>query len=316
MLTAMRDEGFKVYAFNETKGAEKKYYCEECNQPLILKKGLVNTPHFAHLADYDQSTHLPRDPELCTEWHMTMARRLYSLSPDMELEKVIGSHRADVWNNKLNFAIEIQHSKISDAEVQAREDEYKRVFWVLDGSEYFPEVPKLSRYDYALISLKNTYFLNNSKMPILVHKDNYLYFIKWHDNNNFIFRPLDDEDMLEQFTVDYAAQHFFDSYEKNWQARQTAMAEEIEAQKKAYEKQVKMQDYLQWLDGYNKKIIRYQKDEADIRGLLAEAGRKFALSDEDESKEIMELKELYRLLKKNVMALKEKKDRLKAELDV
>lgn len=51
MLTAMKEEGIKVFADEVYKSDGDKYYCPECGSELILRQGTKNIWHFAHKED-------------------------------------------------------------------------------------------------------------------------------------------------------------------------------------------------------------------------------------------------------------------------
>lgn len=48
MLTAIREDGVKVYADEVLRKDGDKYYCPECGSELILRQGTKNMWHFAH----------------------------------------------------------------------------------------------------------------------------------------------------------------------------------------------------------------------------------------------------------------------------
>lgn len=48
MLTAIREDGVKVYADEVCREDGDKYYCPECGSELILRQGTKNIWHFAH----------------------------------------------------------------------------------------------------------------------------------------------------------------------------------------------------------------------------------------------------------------------------
>ena len=51
MLTAIREDGVKVYAHEVYKEDGDKYYCPECGSELILRQGTKNIWHFSHKDD-------------------------------------------------------------------------------------------------------------------------------------------------------------------------------------------------------------------------------------------------------------------------
>ena len=51
MLTAIREDGVKVYAHEVYREDGDKYYCPECGSELILRQGTKNVWHFSHKED-------------------------------------------------------------------------------------------------------------------------------------------------------------------------------------------------------------------------------------------------------------------------
>ena len=51
MLTAIREDGKKVYAHEVYREDGDKYYCPECGSELILRQGTKNVWHFSHKED-------------------------------------------------------------------------------------------------------------------------------------------------------------------------------------------------------------------------------------------------------------------------
>lgn len=98
--------------------------CPICKEEVIAKCGIIKIWHWSHKQGTDCDTW--SEPE--TEWHINWK----SLFPKECREYVIAPHRADVFY--MNRVIEFQHSAISPEELNARENFYKNMLWVVDIS--------------------------------------------------------------------------------------------------------------------------------------------------------------------------------------
>lgn len=135
MFTALDENNNNVYAWNCEKG--KEYRCKYCDEIVMLKRGNVRRPHFAHLKDteckYDFENGM-------SEWHIRMQNffppenREYIFKDPVTGEK----HIADVFIKEKNTVIEFQHSRISDEEFFSRTkfhlDNGRRIAWIFDES--------------------------------------------------------------------------------------------------------------------------------------------------------------------------------------
>jgi competence protein CoiA len=117
----------RVEAFKGGRGV-----CPICGSEVIAKCGPRVMHHWAHYRPKEC------DPwwENETPWHRAWknlfpieCREVSHVADDGEI------HRADI-KTKTGIIIEIQHSSITDAERQAREDFYGNLVWVVDGSEF------------------------------------------------------------------------------------------------------------------------------------------------------------------------------------
>jgi len=137
MLVASLD-GNPVEADVAIKGHE--YMCPRCKETVILKQGRIVIPHFAHkakdlcryavgetMAHYKAKLFF-RDSFRMRGWTATI---------ETEVDCLPGDRRADVlvtMPNQRKFAIELQHTKISDKEIEDRTFSYHRanlgVIWV------------------------------------------------------------------------------------------------------------------------------------------------------------------------------------------
>ncbi|MDD3295611.1 MAG: competence protein CoiA family protein [Geobacteraceae bacterium] len=108
-----------------------KGFCPSCKNEVFAKCGDYRVKHWAHKGNRDC------DPwrESETEWH----REWKNLFPkewqeNIHTDSSTGEkHVADVKTDK-GFIIEFQHSPIKADEVKSREDFYKNMVWVVDGT--------------------------------------------------------------------------------------------------------------------------------------------------------------------------------------
>lgn len=129
MYIAVDENGNRIDAFDADKG--NSYFCPVCGGPVILRAGLVNTRHFAHVVDGKCDDSWTYD---MSEWH----RRMQSFFPAENREVIVKHdgkiHRADVLVG--NIAIEMQHSQISAEEFNDRNKFFEsagyRLVWVFD----------------------------------------------------------------------------------------------------------------------------------------------------------------------------------------
>ena len=112
-----------------TKGA--KGICPYCKSEVIAKCGEQKIAHWAHKASKEcDSWH---DKE--TEWHL-MWKNYFpeSWQEIIKYDQITGEkHIADVCTEK-GFTLEFQHSPIKPEERQSRENFYKNMNWVVDGT--------------------------------------------------------------------------------------------------------------------------------------------------------------------------------------
>ena len=124
-LALVNDE--RVEAFSGGRGV-----CPVCGSEMIAKCGPHVMHHWAH--------HRPKDCdpwwENETQWHRDWknlfplkCREVSHTANDGEI------HRADI-KTPTEIVIEVQHSTMTDAERQSREEFYGNMVWVLDGSVF------------------------------------------------------------------------------------------------------------------------------------------------------------------------------------
>lgn len=98
-------------------------HCPVCHTPVRAKCGAIVTWHWAHIADDCDQWAEPTDL-----WHHWWQE----LVPAIQRERVIGNHRADIIATD-GTVVELQHSAISVADIQARETFYRRMIWIFDA---------------------------------------------------------------------------------------------------------------------------------------------------------------------------------------
>lgn len=128
MLTSRDTSGSLVLAVDAERG--DGFLCPECDESVMLKRGAIVVPHFAHYSD----TGCPMS-EGESMRHLEMKLQVGKWLPGAEYEVRFGAERrADVVRG--NTVVECQASPIGIEEVQARTRFYnsqgKGVLWVFD----------------------------------------------------------------------------------------------------------------------------------------------------------------------------------------
>jgi len=124
-LALVNDE--RIEAYSGGRG-----FCPVCGSDVIAKCGPRVLHHWAH--------HRPKDCdpwwENETQWHRDWknlfplaCREASHTAPDGEI------HRADI-KTPTGIVIEVQHSSMTDAERQSREQFYRNLVWVIDGRDF------------------------------------------------------------------------------------------------------------------------------------------------------------------------------------
>ena len=101
MLTAIREDGVKVYADEVYREDGDKYYCPECGSELILRQGTKNMWHFSHKEDNGICVFRNYDNESLP--HKLMKKTIKEIVEEhnncivSDLEHTIGSKIADYY---------------------------------------------------------------------------------------------------------------------------------------------------------------------------------------------------------------------------
>lgn len=117
MLVACLQDGTRVIAVDAVRGVD--YFCPECNEQVILKRGAVKIAHFAHRHDSTcsytaEETELHRRAKLEIYRHLQWLR-LFGFVSGVQLEWKVGNRRVDVvfdTRKHEQVAIEIQAASI------------------------------------------------------------------------------------------------------------------------------------------------------------------------------------------------------------
>jgi competence protein CoiA len=124
-----------------------KGICPACNQPVIAKCGTFRVPHWAHTNTKNCDSWW--EPE--TAWHRNWKNQFPTAWQESILidQQTGEKHIADVRTGN-DLVIEFQHSPIKQHERYARENFYKNMVWVVDGT-------RLEK-DYVRFVRGQTYF--------------------------------------------------------------------------------------------------------------------------------------------------------------
>ena len=127
-------DSVKVEAYKGAKG-----FCQSCGAEMIAKCGEFKVNHWAHKKKRKCDTWWETE----TEWH-----REWKGNFPCEWQEVVQfdsytneKHIADVLTNH-GLVIEFQHSHINPVERRQREDFYKNMIWVVDGTRLKRDIPR------------------------------------------------------------------------------------------------------------------------------------------------------------------------------
>lgn len=106
MIIALDNNQCRVLASKANRKLD--YYCQECGDKLLLRKGKIRRAHFSHRASINcESAHRNK-----TDWHYDW-QELFGLGYAERVIQVAGIiHIADILIG--NTVIEFQHSRISE----------------------------------------------------------------------------------------------------------------------------------------------------------------------------------------------------------
>ncbi len=114
--------------------------CPACGDPMVARCGDVRIWHWTHLGR-----------RYCDPWwEETLWHREWKANFPVEWQEVVQRasdgevHIADVKTDQ-GWVLEFQHSPLDSQERQAREDFYKKMVWVVDGTRRSRDKPQLLR---------------------------------------------------------------------------------------------------------------------------------------------------------------------------
>lgn len=154
MLTAIREDGLKVYADEVYREDGDKYYCPECGSELILRQGTKNIWHFSHKNDNGLCVFRKYDNE--SIHHKLMKKQIKEIVERdnnclmSDLEHKIGSKIADYyfevkdrWGNIKRIAVECVQSHTDIDVFRAKNEYYVKqgvyVLWVFNLTRFLDE---------------------------------------------------------------------------------------------------------------------------------------------------------------------------------
>lgn len=133
--------------------------CAYCQSDAIAKCGEINIWHWAHKCK------VSCDPwwENETEWHRTWKNHYPPKWQEItHQDSATGErHVADIKTDK-EFVIEFQHSAIKSTEIKSREDFYKNMVWVVDGTRLKSDYLRFNKGLRCLRNLNAGFFLSAS----------------------------------------------------------------------------------------------------------------------------------------------------------
>lgn len=142
--------------------------CPVCQQPVIAKCGQIKVNHWAH----SKSSHCDKWWESETEWHRAWKNHFPEEWQEVITydEKTGEKHIADIKTDQ-GFVIEFQHSHIKPEEQKSREEFYKNMIWVVDGTRLKNDFPRfLKAYHNQDIKYVN----NMRKIFTILYPEKYL----------------------------------------------------------------------------------------------------------------------------------------------
>lgn len=142
--------GIKVEAAKGVKG-----FCPSCGSELIPKCGTRKINHWAHKGFRTCDSWW--EPE--TEWHRSWKNMFPEEWQEIILpDKQTGEkHIADIRTNQ-GLVIEFQHSFIKPDELQSRENFYKNLIWVVDGTRLKRDYPRFLKGKDSFQKIKEGIF--------------------------------------------------------------------------------------------------------------------------------------------------------------
>lgn len=138
MFFALTEDGKRIHIHNTH--VKDTYYCPDCGEELIVRKGEKNRPHFAHKrrSNCIYST----DTDAMSVWHTNWQSRFPQDCQEILLKNDQNQRCiADVFLEKTKTVIEFQHSNITTDQFDKRNKFYTslgyHVVWLFDFSSQY-----------------------------------------------------------------------------------------------------------------------------------------------------------------------------------
>ena len=177
-----------------TKGA--KGICPACESEMISRICKTKVDHWAH-----------KSKQNCDIWweNETIWHREWKNCFDTEWQEVVHNdeitgqrHIADV-TTPHGWTIELQHSPMDDEERKSRNNFYKKIAWVIDGTRRKTDIDQLNRL------LTNGVQLRTKLTTIAVNPDNKNRLLsEWHNKDSLVFFDFRQIDRAKQRIIWFA----------------------------------------------------------------------------------------------------------------
>jgi len=164
--------------------------CPVCENITISHCGQINIWHWKHKSKTDCNANKGKE----TEWHLNWKNRF-----PVEWQEVViidesgEKHQADILRPEDKFCIEIQHSPISEAEIQSRNKAYGNIAWIVDGSRLKTDFEK---FEHVKSNISGDGILGISKISLKVISF-------WEENTKPVFIDFRDLNKYEKRRVFY-----------------------------------------------------------------------------------------------------------------
>ncbi len=154
MLSALNEQDETVMAWEATR-EEGPFFCPECEEEVVLKKGMVVIHHFAHYPEATCSYGTGESEQhRRAKYEIYEALRVHPSVSQLAVERYLKDVRPDVsflWQGKWKVAIEMQISAISPGEIEHRTRCYTaKNIWLLWTTPYHSNISGLTSYNTSV----------------------------------------------------------------------------------------------------------------------------------------------------------------------
>lgn len=151
MLSAVKEPDETVMAWEVTR-EEGPFFCPECDEEVILKKGSIVLPHFAHYPEASCSYGTGESEQhRRAKYEIYEALRVHPSVSHLKVERYLKEVRPDIsflWRGKWKVVIEMQISVISPEGIAHRTRWYAaKNIWVLWTTPYNNNISSLTPYN-------------------------------------------------------------------------------------------------------------------------------------------------------------------------